>query len=392
MKTARVVVDAGSTARQACMISVPMHQSPEDPVSAAQVLLEGKPIPSEFAHQNEDGTGGVLFLVEALAADESRTFELQTWGAGEAPPAGAPDRIVLSDTGSVVEITIEGEPFTTYHYHEKMVKPSFSPLLAGGGLAVTRAFPMQDGTPEDDKDHPHHRGLWVAHGDVNGVDLWNEAEGHGWAAHASFDNLASGPLLGQMDAKTRWHSAEGVHLLTEWRKATIFTLDNGLRVLDLDVHLSAGQAAVTLGDTKEAGLCAVRVASSMRTAQGGKIVNAEGKTGEKQTWGVRSPWCDYSGPVGSGVAGVTIMDHPDNLRYPTYWHVRDYGLMAANPFGISHFTGDSAQNGSHQIPQGESVLFRYRVLIHTGDAAQTNIAGYYTNWIDPPHVRTEAGE
>ena len=38
---------------------------------------------------------------------------------------------------------------------------------------------------------------------------------------------------------------------------------------------------------------------------------------------------------------VTLMDHPSNLRHPTWWHARDYGFMAANPFGRAAFHAGS---------------------------------------------------
>ena len=64
----------------------------------------------------------------------------------------------------------------------------------------------------------------------------------------------------------------------------------------------------------------------------GAIVNSYGGSQEMETWGKRAHWCDYVGPVNGKTVGITIMDSPGNFRYPTYWHVRDYGLMTANPF------------------------------------------------------------
>jgi hypothetical protein len=107
------------------------------------------------------------------------------------------------------------------------------------------------------------------------------------------------------------------------------------------------------------------------------MVNANGATGEKGIWGKRSDWVDYSGRVADEDVGLAIFDHPHNLRAPTYWHARAYGLLAANPFGLKQFTGDHRQDGKHVIPAGGSLIFRYRVLIHHGNASQAGVAEAY---------------
>jgi len=94
-------------------------------------------------------------------------------------------------------------------------------------------------------------------------------------------------------------------------------------------------------------------------------------------WGKRAEWVDYSGRVADEDVGIAVFDHPLNLRAPTYWHARAYGLLAANPFGVRPFTGDRRQNGRYAIPAGESLVFRYRVVIHHGDPLQAQVAEAY---------------
>ena len=109
----------------------------------------------------------------------------------------------------------------------------------------------------------------------------------------------------------------------------------------------------------------------------GRISNAEGLEGERQLWGKPSKWCDYSGEVAGEKVGIAILDHPDNPRHPVRWHVRGYGLFAANPFGISVFTNDKSQNGAISIEPGKSLRYRYRVIIHPGDAKSQDLAGQW---------------
>ena len=117
----------------------------------------------------------------------------------------------------------------------------------------------------------------------------------------------------------------------------------------------------------------------------GQIVNSEGQQ-DDATWGKRAAWCDYFGPVNNEVVGIAILDHPDNLRHPTYWHVRNYGLFAANPFGLRHFIGDETGAGRYALPAGEELTFRYRVLIHRGTTAEAGVADWYGEYAHPPVV------
>ena len=140
------------------------------------------------------------------------------------------------------------------------------------------------------------------------------------------------------------------------------------RVIDFDVTIKATAGPVTFGDTKE-GMFGVRVASSMDAAKGkargdGRITNAEGLT-DDAAWGQASPWVDYVGPVKGQTVGIAILNHPDSFRFPTTWHVRDYGLFAANPFGWHDF--GMKTTGAYTVPKGEQIRFRYRLILHEGD-------------------------
>jgi hypothetical protein len=165
----------------------------------------------------------------------------------------------------------------------------------------------------------------------------------------------------------------------------VYALRTG-RLMDFEVTVRATEGPVTMGDTKE-GTMAFRVASSMEVTRGkGHILNSEGVT-DKDTWGKRADWCDYSGPVDGKTVGIAILDNPDNLRHPTYWHVRDYGLFAANPFGLHNFLDKKEPIGEYTIPKGGSLTLRYRIYIHEGDAKQADVAGVYEQYAHPPVVR-----
>ena len=128
-----------------------------------------------------------------------------------------------------------------------------------------------------------------------------------------------------------------------------------------------------------------RAASALDVPRGGRIENVYGGVDEGETWGKAAHWCDYSGTVDGQAAGIAILDHPLSFRYPTHWHVRDYGLMTANPFGYAAYT-NGAKNGSHLLNAGATLSFSYRVVLHRGNATQADIPAHYLNFAAPPRV------
>lgn len=251
--------------------------------------------------------------------------------------------------------------------HDDPVRPHLAVLLGPGGAVLTRE--LDGDVPEDSADHPHHRGLWWGHRDVNGADLWTEFEGHGRIRSAAAPVRSTDGSVEELVHDQEWADAAGRPLLRDRKVVRRHPeAPDGSRALDVESTLEAAWGPVVLGDTKEAGLVALRVAPAMEERRGGSIVLSTGAEGESESWGRAGAWCDYSGIVDGVAVGVAVMDHPANPR-PARWHVRDYGLLAANPFGLRDFTGDPSADGSLRLRPGEPVTFRYRILTHRGGAA-----------------------
>ena len=295
--------------------------------------------------------------------------------------------VKLTKTATQIDITVDGKPFSTLFIGPDAPKPYMHPLRSASGKVVTRGYPMIDVAGEP-KDHPHHRGLWFTHGEVNHVDFWaNEASQgakKGRVVLNKVTEVKSGTKSGRMTAVFDWKAPDGTTLLTETRTTTIHS-DPRLRIVDLDISLQAGAEKVVFGDTKE-GTLAIRLAhpldepSKRDPAGTGKMTNAEGGEGEKNVWGKRSPWVDYCGTLEGEKLGIAIFDHPANPKHPTYWHSRGYGLFAANIFGEHDFHADKSRNGSVTVEPGGKLRFRYRVVIHPGDTREAGIAEMYRQY------------
>jgi hypothetical protein len=317
--------------------------------------------------------------------------------------------VAFNPNGSDLEISYGAMPSgripVMTHRSASGPKPYMYPLFGPDGVKITRAFPMADVAGED-RDHFHQRSLWFTHGNVNGFDFWasdplnKPSPKFGSIKETSRDVVTSGLLLGMYRTTDDWLDPSGKPICTDERIVRIYPrphvgLDGvtgakvslPLLLIDYDVTIKASHGPVTFGDTKE-GMFGLRVASSMDVdkKKGGKITNAEGLT-DGAAWGKASPWVDYVGPVDGKTVGVAILNHPSSFRYPTTWHVRTYGLFAANPFGWHDFGMN--KSGEYTLPANESITFRYRLVLHEGDTANAHLEEAFRAYAQPPTVEIQ---
>lgn len=282
-----------------------------------------------------------------------------------------------SDAGAVVKV--DGKLFAEYLTRSGH-QPAIWPLVGPEGNRLTRAYPMGELGADEQDDHPHHRSLWFAHGIVNDADFWLEPSRTGTDCqikHQQFDVLESDGQVATIVTTNDW-LAEGESQCTDRRTFRFSAPEPGVRVVDCTIELIAGDQPVTFGDTKE-GAFAVRVAGTMKVdaEQGGHIVNNAGQE-DKATWGRAASWVDYSGPAEGKQSGVAILSCPDSFRHPCLWHVRSYGLFAANPFGVRHFPEtDEVSQGAVTVEPGDSIKLHYLVVLHGGAADQEELAAMF---------------
>lgn len=307
-------------------------------------------------------------------ADSSPTVASAKVPSAEGQAADDSIRIVKGEDGSV-EILGAGGLMTRFVNPEGKT-PYFYPLLAPGQIPMTRGFPV-DPRPGEPEDHPHHRSLWVAHGETNGIDFWTgkgitrtrllEPGEPDAGPGIPRDGEEAGPRL-RYESTWMSDSSEAVgKLLASWQ----FRESGATRVIDAHLVLQAIDRPLVLGDTKE-GFFAVRLHPGLQLTRSpglseptGAVVNSEGQRGAA-VWARRARWVSYSGLVDGRQVSLAILDHPRNLRHPTTWHARDYGLFTANPFGLHDFEKWPKGTGEWKIEPGQSLELRYRLLISAG--------------------------
>lgn len=303
-------------------------------------------------------------------------------------------QVVPDEAHRRVDITIDGQPFTSYIWPTTLKKPVLYPLITDEGITVTRGYPLAP-RPHERVDHPHHAGLWFNYGNVNGFDFWNNSDAikpedrskMGTILETKIVSAKSGADRGELVVDSVWVTGKGDRILDQTTRY-IFSRRPHERVIDQIITLKALDRAV-FRDDKE-GAFGMRVASWLESPdeKGGVFLDAHGRptkvaaadnsdaTGVYLTsegvkggavWSTRGRWCSLTGHTQGHTVTVAILDHPLNPGYPTYWHARGYGLFAANPLGRSIF--DPKQPAfNYTLEKGQTATFRYRVLLVSHEA------------------------
>ena len=302
-------------------------------------------------------------------------------------------RFVQNDKEYRVDVLIGGKFFTAYLFDPKIDKPVIFPIQTASGVTVTRGFPLSP-RPNERTDHPHHIGLWLNYGDVNGLDFWNNSAAipaidkpkYGSIRHEKIVRVTEGKKKGVLVVASNWVDISGKILLRESTTLT-FGGEGNSRTIDRATTLTAQQEKVSFKDNKE-GFMGVRVARELEipsqkpeiftdangVATKVAVLNNEGVTGTflsskgivgNEVWGTRGNWCMMYGNKNGELVSIAIIDHPSNPGYPTYWHARGYGLFAANSLGQEPLSGGK-EKLNFALEAGQSVTFKYRVVITNG--------------------------
>ena len=280
--------------------------------------------------------------------------------------AQAKDEVTIEAGTERIVVKIAGEEFTVFHHGASLPKPYFWPVRAPDGAILTRPI------DPNEKEHPHHRGIWLSVDEVNDIKFWAE-RGRITTREVKFQsgNPATIHLIND------WMGTDGTPTLIETTNISIYP--SRLMTYDFTLAPPAGKLA-RFDDTKE-GLFGIRIAQSMREKEGGKVVNSEGKKTTQECWGQPARWVDYTGMVEAREYGVTIMDHPNNFR-PSRYHVRDYGLFSISPFGEGAYQNDPAKSKPVILDDATpSIRLRYGLYIHPGNAVDGHVTDAYEQFL-----------
>jgi hypothetical protein len=315
---------------------------------------------------------------------------------------------------NTIDVIIGSRLFTRFIYPDSLAKPVLYPIFASNGTMVTRGFPIMP-LPNEPTDHPHHLGLWFNFENVNGLDFWNNSYAipaekkrlYGWIKTDQILKTKDGQK-GLLTYHANWTNQNNEALLEETTQYE-FSGSEGQRIIDRVTVLKA-KVDVVFADAKD-GLLGFRAAHELQIPDlkdklftddkgiativkgsddhiaNGNYLTSAGKTGDS-AWSTRGVWCKMYGKMKDDSISIAIIDHPDNVNYPTFWHARGYGLFAANPLGEKIFTnGKSAKN--LRLKEGESVRFIYRIVV---DAGKTTLTPQQLDQLAADFAKTKPGD
>jgi hypothetical protein len=297
-------------------------------------------------------------------------------------------RLVRVDDKQKVDVMVDGKLFTSYQYPSNMEKPYLFPIYAPNGSIITRGFPIEPRKGER-VDHPHQIGLWFNHGNVNGLDFWNNSSAIPANRKDSYGHIVVKQIVKAkkniLEVVSNWDDNKGNSLLAENTKY-IFSGDKNSRTVDHISTLTAVNGPVTFSDNKE-GMFAIRVDRAFEmpsnesliftdekgnptnvmatdnTGVTGMYTSSSGLKGDK-VWSSRNDWVMLSGTKDNVLTTMAVFDHPKNIGYPAHSHARGYGLFSTNNLGASSYVPDE-EKMVVTIQKGESITLRHRFYVQS---------------------------
>lgn len=306
-----------------------------------------------------------------------------------------------------IDVLIAGEPFTSYLYGSELTKPVLVPVRTPSGIEMSRSYPLAE-IEGASTDHAHHVGIFFAVDKVNGVNFWKNTDVPPQIRHVEITEIAGGAGTGRLLAVSHWIDDKREVLLEE-RRTIVFLAGEyeNEYAIDLSIELTAKRPRVVFEDVEE-GMFAIRVSDYLRESKPesspkpgrplpaeslsgtGRYFSSNGDEAAKNIWGKRARWVALQGVRNGKVVGIAILNHPASINYPTYWHVRNYGLFSANPLGQADFQRQQPQKYLKNkivplhltLEQGESAHFRFLVIIYEGFRTNEQIEERFRKFAD----------
>ncbi len=281
-----------------------------------------------------------------------------------------------------IDVMVGDNLFTSYRYGDKLTKPILYPVKSPSGIIFTRSFPFERVEGES-TDHPHHTGVFFTYDKVNADGFWNNTTSPPQIKHIKVTKIYTDNGMGALSVVLHWVGKSGKVLLEE-KRDMLFRAGQNEYTIDFTMKLTAVNGRILFSDTKE-GMFAIRVAGWLREDNGtGEYLSSNGDRKEKNVWGKRAKWVRLEGEKDGKIIGIAILNHPDSVNYPTYWHARGYGLFSANPLGQFDFQKgrgiDNPQAFGLTLEPGQSALFKFRMLIYEGKRSADQLEKVFTEY------------
>lgn len=275
----------------------------------------------------------------------------------------AQSKVTAEKLGDRIDIKINGNLFTSYIFSEFEKYPFFYPVNGPSKASVTS---MRNAN------YPHHSSLFFGCDRVNGGNYWQEGLERGQIISLRADIIESGAERVVIENECIWRRPGADAPIKD--KRLIVVSAPSKEKFQIDFHVTMEMLMDVVIEKTNHSLFSGRVDPDLAVINGGTMINAEGETGEKGTFGKRSAWIDCYGERLEKIEGMAILQHPSNEWYPAPWFTRDYGFFSPTPMYWP--AGDK----NTSLEKGELIQLKYRVLVHSGNHIEAGIAQEFTKY------------
>lgn len=267
-------------------------------------------------------------------------------------------------SGARIDVMIGDEFFTSYRFSADEKYPFLFPVNGPSGASVTS---IRNGK------YPHHSSLFFGCDKLNGGNYWQDSLDTGQiVSQGAVVHTDKGPQVVITDV-CDWRRPNAEQPLRDTRRITISAPERNIRQIDFEVVLEA-LTDVSIAKTNHS-FFSVRMDPDLAPAQGGTLRDAEGRAGEKETFGQAAGWMMCFGERAPGVIeGLAVLQHPANRWAPAPWFTRDYGFLSPTPM---YWPADGKAT---RLAKGEKVLMRYRVLVFGGEPSALGVPGRFADY------------
>lgn len=329
--------------------------------------------------QKRDETTGVCVIDYPLPAESKTEFILrpvQTTKADMHVIEGEADLQLKAGDQSVLTYNITTdcppEDLPEYYCRSGYIHPLHSP----SGAVVTDDFPVG---------HTHQHGLFFAwvnttfRGDF--TDFWNQQNETGTGAHRELTSTVSGPVFAGFTSKLQQISLkQGPVLDEEWNVSAYdlgkyYVLDvvsNQTNITNDTLHINEYH----YGGFGIRGSRLWNEVDSLNFKSDAQFLTSEGKTREEANHS-RPRWTAMYGETKQGIAGVAILDHPENFRHPQ--PVRVHPTMP-------YFCLAPMVEGAFFIAPDATFVSKYRVVTFDGEPDAEALNELWADYADPVKV------
>jgi hypothetical protein len=272
-------------------------------------------------------------------------------------------KVTAEKVGDKIEFRVNGNLFTSYILSDFEKYPFFYPVNGPSNASVTS---MRN------SNYPHHSSLFFGCDRVNGGNYWQEKLTDGQIISLRADILETGGDKAVVENECIWRRPGADAPIKDKRKITVTIPSKDKFIIDFDVTMEM-LMDVNIEKTNHS-LFSGRMDPDLAVINGGTMINAEGETSEKGTFGKSSPWIDFYGQRMGKTEGMAILQHPSNKWYPAPWFTRDYGFFSPTPM----YWPENDKNIS--LKKGDLIKLRYRVIVHSGNQIEAGIAEEFAKY------------